>query len=76
MTIKPRHVTDGYKYVTVTRPDGAKLYLNINQIVYVTRDPADDTGSKTELVTSQGAFIIKSSVEKVIETLEYGAGEL
>ncbi len=65
-----------FKYVTVTRPDGAKLHLNLNQIVYVTRDPADDTGSKTEIVTSQGAFIIKANVEKVLTMLEEGKGEL
>lgn len=65
-----------FKYITATRPDGAKLHLNLNQIVYVTKDPADDTGSKTEIVTSQGAFIIKADIEKVLKVLEEGKGEL
>lgn len=63
-------------YITVTRPDGTKLYLNTNNIIYVTKDPADDSGNKTEIVTANGAFIIKRKLEDVIEIVSTGKGEL
>lgn len=65
-----------FNYATVTRPDGAKLYINITQIVYVTKDPADESGNKTEIVTSQGAFIINSPLDKVLSVLVNGGGDL
>lgn len=63
-------------FIAITRPDGAKLYMNINQIVYVTRDPADESGKKTEIVTTEGAFRVNQPVEAVLELLAKGKGEL
>lgn len=54
------------RFVVITRPDGQKLYMNVNQIVYIVKDIVDETGSKTELLTTQGSFIIKKSLEEVI----------
>lgn len=63
-------------FIAITRPDGAKLYMNVNQIVYVTRDPIDESGNKTEIVTNQGAFRVNHRVETVLELIAKGKGEL
>ena len=57
-------------WITITRPDGQKLFINKFQIVYVMRDPIDESGQKTEIMTNQGSFQIKIPVESVIEILQ------
>lgn len=56
-------------FVAILRPDGQKLFLNTSQIVYVLRDPIDESGSKTEIVTTQGAFQVRKTVEEVLSIL-------
>lgn len=56
-------------WLRITRPDGQKLLLNKNQIVYCMRDPIDETGQKTELMTNQGSFQVKVPFEKVQEII-------
>jgi hypothetical protein len=56
-------------FVVVLRPDGQRLFLNKAQIVYVLRDPIDESGSKTEIVTTQGAFQVRKPVEEVMSIL-------
>lgn len=63
-------------FVTVTRPDGQKLELNINQIVYVMSDPVDESGKKTEIVTTQGAFLINKKFADVMAVIAKGQGDL
>lgn len=52
-------------FVTIRRPDGQQLHINTNQIIYITSDPVDESGKKTEIVTTQGAFIITKPVDEV-----------
>jgi len=63
-------------FLTIIRPDGAKLYINVNQIVYITKDLLDDSGKKTEIMTSQGSFIVNKSVEEILELMKIKEIEL
>ena len=63
-------------FLTIIRPDGAKLYINANQIVYITKDLLDDSGKKTEIMTSQGSFIVNKSVEENLELMKIKEIEL
>lgn len=56
-------------FFTINRPDGAKLYINLSQIVYVTKDLLDDQGKKTEIMTTQGSFIINRPVEEILKLM-------
>jgi hypothetical protein len=60
------------EFIVMTRPDGTELHMNRGQVVYVTTDPADETGNKTEVVTTQGAFIIKKPLKDVLQLLSTG----
>jgi hypothetical protein len=60
--------TENY-FVQITRPDGQKLYVNTSQVVYVTPDPIDDSGQKTEIVTTEGSFFVKKTLEEVLSVL-------
>lgn len=61
--------TNENNFFTINRPDGAKLYINVNQIVYVTKDLLDDQGKKTEVMTTQGSFIINRPVEEILKLM-------
>lgn len=62
-------------FIVITRPDGTELYMNVDQIVYVTKDPTGESETKTELVTSQGAFIINKPVQQVLELIQTKRGK-
>jgi hypothetical protein len=57
-------------FIVIIRPDGAKLHININQVVYITKDLLDDSGKKTEIMTSQGSFIVNKPVEEVLKLIK------
>lgn len=59
------HVEVDVKFVTIIRPDGTKLFLNTNQIVYITPDATDPSGAKTQILTTEGSFIVKKNLEEV-----------
>ena len=56
-------------WIKITRPDGQKLLLNKYQIVYAMRDPIDETGQKTEIMTNQGSFQVRVPFEKVADII-------
>lgn len=60
---------NSFNHVIITRPDGQKLCINKGQIIYVTRDIVDDSGRKTEIVTTAGSFIILKPFDEVMAVL-------
>lgn len=69
-------MSSNFKHITITRPDGTLLHININQVVYISVDPADPTADKTLIVTSNDSFIVKYPVEEVLSKLEKGESNL
>jgi hypothetical protein len=56
-------------FFTIIRPDGSKLFINTNQIVYVTKDVLDEQGKKTEVMTTQGSFIVNKPVDEILKLM-------
>ena len=53
-------------FVALTRPDGTKLFLNSAQVIYIMQDIIGDANKRTEILTTQGSFLINKPISEVL----------